>query len=397
MAQAPAPLPSLGLILNEDFVLLGDKGAFVLAGQAATFNFVGPNSAGAPAYLPAIGLILGVDSRASPGAFTLTGIAAALRSTRRLVGAAGSFSLTGQAALFQIVNTNVSGNPGPLPSIGLVLGGSASNKFVLGAAGAFAVSGQAAALTKGLSVFAATGTFVLTGAPAERDTELNGETGVFTLNGQAAALTRTYTPLATEAGTFVLTGQNAFTVYETPGIKVLPAFAGIFTLAGQDANFTLQPQIEAETGVFILGGQNATLTWSGEALIRRNREAGASRRRDRLRERRNEERKLFTVRVDGEDFVVASEAQAVAFVEVAREVAQRKAEAQATEAVRSRASPVDLDKPEVEEGAQELSVEVTASLKAELDAIYQRATEQAERAIQEQLDEDEALVLLLLA
>lgn len=104
------------------------------------------------------------------------------------------------------------------------------------------------------------GSFVLTGQDAglRHDYVLSAETGSFVLTGQDAGVSRNV-PLASEVGTFVLTGQDAGLRHD----HVLTAEAGSFVLTGQDATLRPGRTLTAETGSFVLTGKTAFLFYSG--------------------------------------------------------------------------------------------------------------------------------------
>jgi hypothetical protein len=255
--------------LRATRLIAGGAGSFTLTGQAATLTYVpaGNQGGGFPSPLLILSTLFGVDPRSNPGSFILTGQAAILKSGRRLVCAAGSYALSGQAATLTKSSLNAGGDPAPLLILSTLLTPSATNRSIYGAPGAFVVSGQAATLTKGRALFADTGSFIVSGAPAERDMEMNGDTGAFVLSGQPAGLTRTYTALACDAGSFVVTGRDAILRKETAGQRILGAFPGGFVVTGNDAGSVYTRNLQCDAGAFGVSGQNASLRWSEERLF----------------------------------------------------------------------------------------------------------------------------------
>lgn len=247
MGFAPAPLPSLSLVF-----------------------FAPDNAAGSPAPFPSLGLVLGAATAptlvASVGDFALTGVAGSLKAGHKVAASAGSFALSGQNAT--LTNGTVSGGvdaPAYLPSIGLVLAHSDSAPFVIGSPGAFALSGVAVNLLRGHGVVCGTGTFLLNGAPALRDMQVTADKATFALTGKAATLKRTTPGVTASAGAFTFSGKAAGLSYETSAAKVLSAFAGDFTVTGQDVTFptTIERKLVADRGTFALTLNSASLVFVG--------------------------------------------------------------------------------------------------------------------------------------
>lgn len=242
--QYPAPLPSLGLNLAPGL----------------------PNVAGAPAYLPSVGLVLsatgGSPLTAAAGAFVLTGQVAALKSGHKVVSAAGVFTETGIASTLTKASIGGGGDASPLPSLGLMLVRAAGSKVVFGANAAFALSGVAESLIKGVGITAATGTYLLNGAPAQRDLQITADKATFAVTPVAAALSRASQGITASSGAFVLTGNSAGLAYQTANSFVLPALRGQYVLTGNAATFPTQiaRTIIAGAGSFATTGGGATFT-----------------------------------------------------------------------------------------------------------------------------------------
>jgi hypothetical protein len=151
-----------------------------------------------------------------------------------LVAAAGSFSLTGQAA-------------------GLI-----HDKLLTAAFGTFSLTGQATGLLASRLLDAAFGAFNLTGQDAGLLTSrlLTAESGTFTLAGQDAGLLRQWGDLVAASGTFNLTGQAAGLIHD----KLLTAAFGTFSLTGQDAGLLTSRLLDAAFGTFTLTGQDAGIS-----------------------------------------------------------------------------------------------------------------------------------------
>lgn len=232
------------------------------------------------------------------GAFTLSGIAASLKASRKIAGGTGAFNLTGVAAGAK-VGRNLPATTGPFTLSGIAVGfrrtyalqatvgafnwtgiaaGLKAARNVAAGTGAFTLSGVATGLKVGRSLPAGTGAFTLTGIAAnlKRTYALQATVGTFTLTGQDIALLRAYV-LAMGTGAFNLSGVAArlaaarrlaltagsFTLAGiAAGVKVgrnLPVSAGAFTLTGNAANFPRGKGIVAATGTFTLTGNNAAL------------------------------------------------------------------------------------------------------------------------------------------
>jgi hypothetical protein len=216
-----------------------------------------------------------------PGNFALSGSAASIRASRKLVGGNGSFTLTGNAATLR-AGRKVSGTTAVINLAGGAAGLAASRKFAA-APGAFALAGAAASLRAARTVAAAPGTFAVvgsgaalrasrrtTGAPAAfalagSDARLSvarllaAAAGAFTLSGGAAQLV--YSPvvegnvLFTETGQFVLTGSAV-------GMRVtrrLQAGPGSFALAGGAASIRCARRLAIDPGAFVVTGGAAVL------------------------------------------------------------------------------------------------------------------------------------------
>jgi len=162
-------------------------GAYVLQATAAVFGLTGAAAlmtatrrlvAGAGSFgVAGVPASLRVARRlpASPASFALTGAAAAIRAARRLPAQAGAFALSGSAA--QMVYTPAQGPVGPT--------------YVLGAsAGAFGLAGNSARLSIARRLRAALGAFALTGAAArvQAARRLRADAGGFAIAGSAAVL-----------------------------------------------------------------------------------------------------------------------------------------------------------------------------------------------------------------
>ena len=125
--------------------------------------------------------------------------------------------------------------------------------------GSFALSGQLAGRRYTRAIKAGVGSFSATGygAGSIRDYRIGTNAGTFTLNGQNAIVAFQRAPLTAEAGSFVLTGQDAQFI---AAISLL-AETGAFTLTGQDAGSLRSYIFPAEAGSFTASGQDANLNY----------------------------------------------------------------------------------------------------------------------------------------
>lgn len=330
----------------------------------------------------------GATLTADAGSFTLSGQAATLQFDQTLVAAAGSFTLTGQAATLR------------------------RGISMSAASGSFTLSGQAATTRQGYVLTAAAGSFALTGSDAARDLSMSAAAGSFTLTGQDATLTPSggMPVLTAEAGAFTLSGQAA----TLRAGRVLAFAAGSFTLTGQPATLLTAHRIAADAGAFSLTGQNATLTPDVAAILtaeagtftltggsadliapRRDTGAGSSRRRRR-----------YVVTIDGQDFIVESEAHARALLDRAAELAE-KAAAEVAEQAAERALPkarrigrapqIKVEAPTIQ-APPELR-DLAREAQARIERVYASAARDAEIALllkwQQELEDEETLLLLM--
>lgn len=182
---------------------------------------------------------------AAVGSFTLSGQAAGLLSSRKLVAAVGSFSLAGQAATLIYTTT---------PTLAA-------------AVGSFTLSGQAAGLALTRYLSAAGGTFTLAGQDAalKRSARLTADAGTFTFAGQDASLQYQVPNVVFGGmGSFALAGQAAALI----ATRKLSADVGTFTTTGFAAGGQFQRTMSAEAADFRLTGQDAGLRYLGVEIVR---------------------------------------------------------------------------------------------------------------------------------
>lgn len=240
---------------------------------------------------------------AETGSFTLTGISAGLRATRRLTANTGTFTLSGIAAGLR-ASRKLTAATGAFTLTGIAANLRAA-RIIAAATGTFTLTGQDATLTYGggtectllqetgdvllqenddsiliedcsngpagaYTLTADAGTFTLTGVEAglRADRLLTAETDTFTLTGIDAGL-RADRLLSAGTGSYTLTGVSAGL---TRGYT-LTAEVGSYTLTGVSAGLTVDRRLVAEPGTFTLTGQDASLRGPGDGLwttIQRN-------------------------------------------------------------------------------------------------------------------------------
>lgn len=243
-----APLGMLALgqpPAGTTFQLIGAVGSFILTGMAASFNVSLVPASGAYSLI-GIATPFTVSAPETTGAFTLTGISAVFSA--RLAASPGTYSLTGNVAAFSLAAPQ--------------------------AAGSFAFAGIAQTML--VSTPPATGTYALTGIAIAP----NG-TGAFNLAGQAQTFsvveTNVFSSLAipSQFG-FAALGQvalgGAFTTILDPSFNLSGPYVNLQTkLAASPSAYQVDGapvaqvwQLNGLTGSFNLTGISATFstTWA---------------------------------------------------------------------------------------------------------------------------------------
>ena len=233
------------------------------AGSTGQFSATSSNATGRPAMIVGAFYELTLNNytlTAAAGSYTLTGQAATLKAGRVVTGAAGSFSLTGQAASL-LKTSKVTADAG-----GYTLSGQAATlkagRLLTGAAGSYTLSGQAATLYRALTLTGAAGSYTLSGQAATfaLTRKLTAAAGAYTLSGQAATL-KAGRVLTAAAGSYTLTGQAA----TLKAGRVATGAAGAYTLSGQAATLVTGRTLAANAGAYTLSGQAAGLTYTPNA------------------------------------------------------------------------------------------------------------------------------------
>lgn len=192
------------------------------------------------------------------GAYTLTGVAAALRRGYTLTADVGAYAITGQSATVSR-GYRITADVGTYS----LTGQDATLNYVPGAAnysltcdtGAYTLTGHDATLTysagtANYTLTCETGAYALTGVDAITSfgRRLVADVGAYSLTGIAATTSRGYS-LAADTGSYALTGYDADLVYTPAG----------------PVNYTLT----CDVGAYSLNGADASFSYSGETLTPR--------------------------------------------------------------------------------------------------------------------------------
>lgn len=233
--SGPASLPHIGLNLGGPRTLTAETGTYTLTGSEAVL--VGPG--GTPAPLPHLALLGGLGLapnvlRAESGSYTLTGQDAGSSRAYSLTAERGFYITSGQVAALEL-SQGRSGDPAPLPHLGLLL--------------------PPATLARTLTCD--TGIYTLVGSDALIDWEVTAEQGSYAISGQVADL-RVHRILTAESGSYALSGQDA--LFSRSGAAlVMPAESGVYSVTGSDAGLTVGYRLGGEHGFYGVGGQAASL------------------------------------------------------------------------------------------------------------------------------------------
>lgn len=205
---------------------------------------------------------------AAAGSFTLTGIAAGLKSARKLTAARGEFTLTGNDVTLTYTPAEegaytLTAAPGEFTLTGNAVTLRVGRKMTA-ASGSYTLTGIAAGLKVARRMVAAVGTFTLTGKAAALKVarKMAAASGAFVLTGVNTGL-KAGRKITAAAGSFTLTGVNA-------GLKVarkMTATAGAYTLTGVSAALRAARKIAAAVGAFVLTGNDVTLTYAAAPVI----------------------------------------------------------------------------------------------------------------------------------
>lgn len=167
-----------------------------------------------------------------------------------LTAAQGTFSYTGQAALFY-AGTDLAAAQGAFTYTGQAAG--LTRAFLSpGGQATFTYTGQAANLLRGLVLVAAQGSFSYSGQTAtmQPGIGITGALGTFAYTGQAANLLYGRN-MAAGQGTFALSGQTSNLTYRA----ILTAAQGTFSYSGQASNLLRGAILAAANGSYSYSGQ----------------------------------------------------------------------------------------------------------------------------------------------
>jgi hypothetical protein len=255
----PAPLPHIGMLLaaaSAARTLVADQAAFAITGEAAGLRRGYPLLAGQASFAiagQAAALRRATGTAASGASFSVAGQAARLARAFTLTAASGSFSIGGQPAALVYAPRPSSGNPAPLPHLGLIMQftGAVSMTADLGQ---FAISMRPAGLARGLKLSAGRGDFSTTGinTPLRRGFILQAAYGALSVSGIAAVLRRGYQ---------VIAGMGSFAIAGAPSSSdlAMTASVGAFVVAGQNVGLAGSGRVmPADGALFTITGAQST-------------------------------------------------------------------------------------------------------------------------------------------
>lgn len=293
-----------------------------------------------------------------------------------------------------------------------IAGAPIAQPYLPAAAGAASVSLTGLAATGAVGSLGKTVSVALTGLAATGVVGSLGKTAVVTLSGQAA--TGAVGDLTPVTGFIVgLTGLAA-----TGAVGALGKTASL-ALSGAEATGAVGSfAISTPTSISLTGLAATAAVGSmsiGIPVVTGPTPAGRPSKDKKPSKRK---RRPVIVSVDGEDFVVNSEAEAEDLILAAREAAEQKAKAEAEEVVRKRQAkaergsrlntmPIRLDRPEVQVSSfadqradPKWIRDLTERFTEVIDSSYEQAARNAEVAVlmkaqAQELDEEDQLVALL--
>ena len=381
-SRNPAPLPHLGSVLDRAGAGSASGSSAVLAKSGsiarATGNTAGlftpitsGGSSGASAWHPAVGLML--DSTRVVG--VASGAASVLGVSASVGRAAGA------SAVAAVAQQNEGGYPSPLPSIGLVLGPIAGNVA--------ADSGTASVVGLSGSVAAAIGASSLAGvstAPANSMGEAAWHPMLSLLNTLASSGSVVGSSQAiaifNDGDTFISGCIGQAQGDATCAAISIPAGDNIgqaYGMSSADAVW-LEAPVVVVVPTTVTGG------------------AGPG---------GNQKRRRILVKIDGQNFEVNSDAEAIALLQAAEESAQQTAKAAADKAiakVKAKGTPKPITAPKMALVDADYSDPFVQQVQAQVDAArsriadtYTQALDAAIAARNQQQQDDETAIFLLLS
>ena len=256
-------------------ILTAENGTYSVSGQNATFTY------GIPPRMARLLMEDGFDLLQEDDSYLL------IEPLDYIVeGAAGSYTVTGQAATlsrsYEITATHgtyaVSGQDATL-----------SRSYDIAASnGTYSVTGQTADVLKGNLISADYGTYAVSGQTADilKTNILSADAGSYSVTGQDASILTTHL-LTADQGTYAVTGQDATVTWTPAGAyelianqgsysltgqsasilktRILTADAGVYNLTGQSANIERGLLLTADHGSYIVTGNSAIISWTGGA------------------------------------------------------------------------------------------------------------------------------------
>jgi len=220
----------------------------------------------------------------------------------------------------------------------------------------YTLTGGAATLRVARKLSADAGSYTLTGSDAglKAGRRLSADAGAYTLTVSDAAL-KAARQLSGASGTYTITVADATLTYGQATTYSLVADAGTYTVTGSAATFLWNHVLSAGSGAVQINVGDANLVYSGAVVPTREQPAGGGKAR---RKPSKVRRKPVLVTIDGQDFVVRSEAEAEQLVEEAVKASVEVAEHQAEAIVAKREkkakradlnlAPLTLDLPKIE-------------------------------------------------
>jgi hypothetical protein len=328
------------------------------------------------------------------GALTVTGLVPTATTQQSAAVDAGSLTITGHA-----------------PTISTT----ADTAISVGA-GALTITCAAPTVTTQEAVAAGAGALTLTGHAPTIQVVSPGAVAVpsaaLTLTGHAPTVT-TQIVVSPDVAALAITGH-------APSLSVVSdttvqTGVGALAIAGHAPTVSILLNVLPGVGQIIIEGHAPTVTGGTPSVVATRQEAGGI---GKARKPSTRRRKPILINVDGEEFVVSSEAEAVDLIEKAREVAEANARAQSATILEKRklkaardgklnTTPLRLDEPSITvTPAQDGYIDKAwvAAVDAQINEAISKAYESAARDAETQLllaqrimvDEEDALVALLL-
>jgi hypothetical protein len=324
------------------------------------------------------------------GALAVTGLVPTVTTQRDVSAGLGALTITGHA-----------------PTVSTT-----SETAVSAGLGALTITGLAPTVTEQEAVSADAGALVITGHAPTVTVTAQGQvavsTAALTITGHAPTVTQQIV-VSPEVSALAITGYAPTT--QVVSDTSVTTGLGALTIAGYAPTVDLLLNVLPDVGQIVITGHAPSVSGGTASVVARQEGGGAPSRKPSKRRR-----KPVLVEIDGQQFVVNSEAEAVELAEKASEAAKEVAERQAAEIVAKRekkgrkaainTSPLRLDEPLIEvkplnDGSidQKWLAEVSERMDSIKEA-YRSVAERYETAmllrVKEELDEEDTLVALFL-